>query len=249
MIKSFVITVMSDWSPQSKEHAKKCFQSIKDTDSQVEPHSFKATTPSKIFNHQSEVWGKPVLWNWPKEASQDGLDFATGIYKKHYVANDVRKVVAAAVSHARLWKMCVGLNEPILVLEEDALFTRKFSYDMLFENEQHSFEKGGVCGLNDPRGATRKAGIYYSKVLDFPGRGVYNIPMVDEKSDVNLASGLAGNSAYVIKPFAAKELLDAVLQYGLWPNDALMCHQLFNWLRVSKPFYTRVQGTVSTTTS
>ena len=59
---------------------------------------------------------------------------------------------------------------------------------------------------------------------------------------------MAGNSAYLIKPSAAKELLEKLKETGGWPNDALMCYQLIESLGVTRNFYTRVQGLRSTTT-
>ena len=50
------------------------------------------------------------------------------------------------------------------------------------------------------------------------------------------------------KMAAAKELLETVAKLGIWPNDAIMCTQLFPWLRISYPYYTELQGVVSTTT-
>ena len=71
------------------------------------------------------------------------------------------------------------------------------------------------------------------------------IPTVD---DYNIPQGLAGNSAYIIKPGGAKKMLDAVKEYGMWPNDALMCKQLIKKMGVTKELYTRVQGLPSSTT-
>ena len=61
--------------------------------------------------------------------------------------------------------------------------------------------------------------------------------------------GLAGHSAYYIEPEGAKELLDKVETYGMFPNDAYMCRELFPWIRVVYPYYTRISGESSTTTS
>jgi GR25 family glycosyltransferase involved in LPS biosynthesis len=60
--------------------------------------------------------------------------------------------------------------------------------------------------------------------------------------------GLAGNSAYIIKPKGAEELIMAVEKYGAWPNDAIMCKQLIPNMGVTRRFYTKVQGLPSTTT-
>ena len=69
--------------------------------------------------------------------------------------------------------------------------------------------------------------------------------------DVDMVpQGLAGNSAYIIKPWAATEVIKRVKQLGAWPNDAMLCYQNFraNFLGVTKKYYTKVQGTPSTTT-
>jgi len=54
-------------------------------------------------------------------------------------------------------------------------------------------------------------------------------------------------SAYIIKPAGAKKLIELVKQYGLWPNDAIMCRQLVPRLGVTRKFYTNIQGLKSTT--
>ena len=71
------------------------------------------------------------------------------------------------------------------------------------------------------------------------------MPRIDE---FNVPQGLAGNSAYIIKPSGAKNLIEATKQYGAWPNDALMCYQIIPKLGVTRRFYTKVQGLPSTTT-
>ena len=63
-----------------------------------------------------------------------------------------------------------------------------------------------------------------------------------------IPQGLAGNSAYIIKPWAAKKVIQEVKEIGAWPNDALLCYQNFSFLAVTKKYYTRVQGLPSTTT-
>ena len=53
----------------------------------------------------------------------------------------------------------------------------------------------------------------------------------------------------MIKPKGAEQMLTLVQNYGLWPNDAIMCRQLVKGLGVSKKFYTTVQRLQSTTTT
>ena len=40
--------------------------------------------------------------------------------------------VGCFLSHWKAWKQCIKLNEPILVLEDDAIVTENFSYDELY---------------------------------------------------------------------------------------------------------------------
>ena len=64
-----------------------------------------------------------------------------------------------------------------------------------------------------------------------------------------MPQGLAGNSAYIIKPYFAEKLLNKLEQKGGWPNDAIMCKQFFKGeLKVVYPYYTTIQGVQSTTT-
>jgi hypothetical protein len=74
------------------------------------------------------------------------------------------------------------------------------------------------------------------------------VPTVNTVDEPPMPQGLAGHSAYYITPKGAKKLLDMIPEIGMWPNDAYMCKELFPWIRVVYPYFTRVQGTRSTTT-
>ena len=175
-----------------------------------------------------------LKWNFPinEEARLD----KSGMVLQGYRTNDVKKVFACLISDARLWIRCIKLNEPIIVFEHDAKLIRPF--DPNFEWE------GGVLGLNDPRGATFNSPQYHVHIAS-KGPGVHRAPYV---TDVSRPQGLAGNSAYIIKPFAAKQLLEKLKETGGWPNDALMCNQHFDWIKVLYPYATGLQRVRSTTT-
>ena len=92
--------------------------------------------------------------------------------------------------------------------------------------------------------ATRKSKLYHDKILE--GTQFFQpVPNIDA---FNVPQGLAGNSAYVMKPEGAKKMLELADEHGMLPNDALMCKQLIPTLGVTRNFYTRVQGLRSTTT-
>jgi GR25 family glycosyltransferase involved in LPS biosynthesis len=171
-------------------------------------------------------------YTYPKRGEKR-FDEKAGLSLTGYGAKNIKRLVACILSHLHLWNRCLELNEDVMILEHDAIFTRKF--------EPFEWE-GGVLGLNDPRGATRRSRIFHDKASSV--NGISDCPTVD---GLNVPQGLAGNSAYIIKPFAAKYLLDLIDEYGIWPNDAIMCNQLCPWLKVVYPYYTRVQGIQSTT--
>ena len=177
-----------------------------------------------------------LKWTYPLN-DESGIDEETGMSLKPYRTNSIDKIFSCTVSHAKLWLKCVQLEEEIMILEHDAIFTRKFKR---FEWE------GGVLGLNDPRRATHSSLIYHN--LASLREGVHSAPWVS--SYTAMPQGLAGNSAYIIKPKFADMLLMKLKEKGGWPNDAIMCKQFFPMqLKVVYPYYTTIQGIKSTTTS
>ena len=199
-MKAFIITLMKDvWS---LSYAERCLQSIQDTESEIEATLFDATTPETIF---------PVAWTWP--TGKKITCPKTNLFLKPYKTYDNNKRIAAAQSHFRLWKMCESMNEPIMILEHDAVFTRKFT-----------------------------AQETSAKLV-----GAYSINSVPWVAPENIPQGLPGHSAYVITPWAARAIIEKQDRIGWWPNDAIMCRQLCEWLYVFKPYFTKTQGTKSTT--
>ena len=181
--------------------------------------------------------GNGLNWNYPWEGKVS--DLKSGLIKSAYTTADPRKRISCFVSHWYLWQKCVKLNEMILILEHDSRFIKKLPADSTFARADFD-----IIGINDPSMATRKSKLYHDMILervDF----FQSVPRIDE---FNIPQGLAGNSAYVIKPAGAKLMLELSQEYGMWPNDALMCYQLVPKLGVTRNFYTRIQGLRSTTT-
>ena len=238
MLKGYIITL--DNNQESVEATHKCIGSIRNTKSEIDPSVFVATVPRQIKRHLEEIDMGGVVWTYPLTKEEDGLDIKTGLYLRHYPTKKISNRTACMVSHMRLWHKCATGKKPIIILEHDAIFTRKF----VFEPLEKEF-KGGILGLNDPRGATRRSDVFHNVASS--KMGLQPVPSVD---DVEVPQGLAGNSAYLITPKGAKKLLDKVREVGLWPNDAVMCKQFFPWMQVVYPYYTTIQrGLKSTTTS
>lgn len=275
VIKAFIISMINNH--QSQVSTRNLLKSIEITKSEVQPFVMPATIPETIDldikSNFSEKYAKGLYKNkklnytWPKSPVEDGIDFSTGIYKRAYAAKDWRKVAACTISHMRLWQHCIDIDEPILILEHDAYFISRFSYRKIalcgkkdpISSREHirgGEWSGGICGINSPIGTTRKARIFDVKLQESIPKtcgpdavGMATVPYVDDIGDLPLPNGLPGNSAYIIKPWAAQKLLDKTLEVGIWPNDALMCRQFFPWLQHFFPYFTNVQGTPSTTTT
>ena len=220
-------------------------QSIKVTKSKLIPVVLQATTPETLDEDLKAFGLTKNDWTYPKRAHEKKIDIKTGLHVTGYAAQDLDKVISCTVSHMRAWYYSIMANAPICVFEHDAYLTRKLDY-------HPNFKKIGIVGLNDPRGATRKSGVYFDKVIHSPfreegggGLTYTPVPWVDDSQDQ--PQGLAGNSAYIISPQAAKKFLDKINDIGLWPNDALMCKQFFPYMKQAYPFYTKLQGVQSTT--
>lgn len=191
-----------------------------------------AITPDKV---DSFLKITNLIWNYPWQGEVN--DFATGLKKSAYTTKNPKSRIACACSHYVLWSLASITKEPLLILEHDAYFINKIDFD---PNDT----KAQILGINNPLGATRRAKMYHDKIVENP-LPYQLVPWIDE---FNIPQGLAGNSAYIIKPEGAKKMLELVKEYGLWPNDAIMCRQLISTLGVTKKFYTGVQGLPSTTT-
>jgi len=236
---TFIISMLNNHS--SIVATRRCINSIKQTKSKLDTYILDATTPENLDEYLKN--GKMSLkdWTYPKSPGETKIDLETGMKLTGYNASDYRKVVSCFHSHLRLWIMCTKLKHNIVILEHDAIFTRKFDVADIRENFT-----GGIIGLNDPRGATRKSGVYHQEVVKQNKKPVVDVPWIDNKS---IPQGLAGNSAYIITPRAAEALIEKCKKTGMWPNDAIMCKQIFPWLQQAYPYYTTVQGVKSSTTS
>lgn len=180
-----------------------------------------------------------LFWKWTTEEIRycpiSGL-------RQHSYGGDLEALIGCTMSHYLLWKRCMEDDEPYLILEHDAVFIREFPR-VVSKVDRLDFH--GICQINDPAGATRRGQFWHDAMVERGGGGVYPKTRVTTPRE-RIPDGLAGNSAYLIRPWAAQELTDKCHEIGLWPNDAIMCLQFFPYLEEYYPFITRVEQTVST---
>lgn len=96
-------------------------------------------------------------------------------------------VIACAKSHFTLWQKCVELNEPILILEDDAVFYDKSAIDVFKKTDFNSIEFD----------------IFY---LD--GK------LVRDPYKIQDAYEFHSGVAYIIKPEAARKIINKILEFG-----------------------------------
>lgn len=227
---SYVIRIVDH--KESEFAADSCIKSSNAVKNKFKIEKFDAIT------HQMSstvMKGNGLKWNYPWEGSE--IDFSSGLTKTAYRTAVPGKRIACAMSHWLLWYKCVTLDKPILILEHDSIFISKLNYKTILNS------KYDIIGINSPASATRKSHEFHDKIQEHDS-DIMPVPTIDE---LTVPQGLAGNSAYIIKPKGAKNCIEATKQYGLWPNDALMCKQLIPNMGVTKTYYTRVQGIPSTT--
>lgn len=213
----FVITLRGN--EYSERVAARCIKTAKDIGG-IEVKYFNAVTAD---NAVKVMEGHGLKWTW----GEDGAGL-----KHHSYGGSEAARIGCAMSHYALWEKCAWSGEPLLILEHDAVFLRPFV----------KFEFKTACQINDPAGATPRGDYWHEKMVK-RGKGTWPKTHIFNN---HRPDGLAGNSAYVIKPKTALHLTCLVRRIGVWPNDATMCKQLIPHLQEHYPFITRVEPEQST---
>jgi len=228
-MKAFVITLFND--KYSVESAEKTIKTARQMNDDLHIEMVRATTPKQVNEYN---------YSYPVEGETSEYE---GMTLVGYKAKDIDKKIACSISHMKLWEKCVEMDEAIMILEHDSVFTRKFKLGKLM----NEIQDGDIVMVNDPRGATRRSQLYHENIIRWD-KGVNEIDGVNQDGENN-PDGLAGNSAYIITPAAAKKAIELQTSIGIWPNDALLCKQLFpKKLKSYYPYITRVEQKKSTTT-
>jgi len=208
-------------------------KSHKDHRNQFPVAQFEATTP---LNVRDQMEAEGLRWTYPWDAEEDGPE---GLRLHPYATRNRDARMACFMSHYRLWQHSAESGEWIIVLEDDARFVKHLDPEPL------TYCGLSAVGINDPRGATRRSNVFHALVTKAAEAGELAIP-VPEVDEPHVPQGLAGHSAYMVSPKLSQQLIDKAKELGCWPNDALMCRQLFPDIGVSTTYYTTVQHTPST---
>lgn len=224
---AYAITVGGSSSGRSCLNRLKSSHRAAAIDVPIQP--WPATVPEQVDDIMAQ---EGLVWTYPWSGIT--VDRDSGLELHPYTTRVRQARVACFLSHYRLWTLALDTDQWITVLEDDAEFVRRF------EPETLPYRSWGAVGLCDPRGATRRARVFHERVSEQRDQAlIIEAPTIDRPV---VPQGLAGHSAYMIGPDLASRLIDKSKVNGCWPNDALMCKQLFPDIGVTTTYYTRVQG-------
>jgi GR25 family glycosyltransferase involved in LPS biosynthesis len=238
-----VYVIVVTGSQIAKDAEKTLKKTSKDVGNPFEIKRFDAVVPSNL----SDMLLKHDLhWNYPWDVTDYCVEY--DVMKQPYKTRNRDAKISCAVSHYLMWKKCHEENTPILILEHDAMFIKRLSEEMVDEILKSRYY---YVGLNDPRGATRKANVFHNEIQNRKSnteKRLLECPWIEPNNRSSI-QGLAGASAYFIKPKGAAILLELVEEMGLWHNDCMISHQLIpSRLGVSSQYFTKVQPNVRSTT-
>jgi GR25 family glycosyltransferase involved in LPS biosynthesis len=194
---------------------------------------FNAVTPATV---EAEMSLHGLQWTWANGNVSKATCPVTGLEHFPYRTQDIRRKMACAMSHYLLWLDCSEQDDDYLILEHDARFVRAMP-----EIQFH-----GACQINDPRRAGYRGAWHSDTMSRRHTAGVHPLTAKREAGSL-VPDGFSGHSAYLVKPWAAQEFVNAYHRLGMWPNDATVCLQLFPWLEEYYPFVTIVDQRESTT--
>jgi hypothetical protein len=213
-------------SDYSRQAAKRCMESARSFDLSVD--IWPGVGPEDAI--QTMVL-HGLKWTWANGNKAPAVCQVTGLKQHPYKTRDARMRIGCSMAHYLLWRKCVELGEPILILEHDAHFLRPLPLMP---------HVGGALMINDPRGATPR-GESWASAIAKKGTGLHAKSVIFPDEEM-VPDGLAGNSAYVIAPHAAAACMAGFKHLGVWPNDATLCRQIVGGLRECYPFVTEVRA-------
>lgn len=199
-MKAYVIYVKGH--KLSEKYADNCFNSAKD--SGFEPEMFEGVTPA-------------TLDQWTHMQYPDLPNGRITHFKRESPENKYKIKKSCFTNHVRLWNKCLELNEPIVVLEQDAHCVANWNPTLKWEDIL-------ILNLNS---AFKQKQFNHIKLKPsfIIGKGRYDDPSALEAlryykpSVFKGAFMMPGTAAYAVTPQGATKLLNAVKTLGWEQSD------------------------------
>lgn len=153
----------------------------------------------------------------------------TGIIRAKKFKKNRLGVRGCFFSHYYLWKKCVELNEPIIILEHDGYIVKEFNDTIL-----DSFSDVLKLDRHDPY--SKSYDILVQQEIDTP---VTVIDYINPKPKAGGINYFKGAYSYIIKPNAAQKLINYITDNGHLPADQQIREPILE-LKVTVPTVARL---------
>lgn len=144
----------------------------------------------------------------------------TGIFPKRKMKKGRLGVIGCFFSHYYLWLECINLNSPIVILEHDGYMLKP-----LPDNILDTFEDVLKLDRLDPYSKSYNSLLEEEKNLPLEIHKYINLNPKNPKK-IGTGNYFKGAYSYIIKPAAAKKIIDHVAEYGHVPAD----QQIGDWI-------------------
>jgi glycosyl transferase family 25 len=147
-------------------------------------------------------------------------------------------VFGCFLSHYYLWKKCVEINEPLIILEHDGYFIRDLPTDIL-----NRFMDVLKLDKLDPYSKSYDSDITSEQQLDLTISEYCNLQakFLEKNQTGNY---MRGAYSYIIKPHAAKKLLEWISTNGFVPADQQLGNAIID-IQVTTPTIARLHPAYS----
>jgi glycosyl transferase family 25 len=129
-------------------------------------------------------------------------------------------VYGCLLSHYYLWLKCVELDESIVILEHDGYFIRPLPDDIL-DRFQDVLKLDSLNPYDSAYSTTIQESLLNNQL---------DITKIDKNQKLYNDAGFYswGSYAYIIKPHAAKNMIDWIAKHGFLPSDHQLGTQVVN---------------------
>ena len=151
--------------------------------------------------------------------------------QKYFFKGGRRGVIGCFLSHYLLWLECIKFNKPYLILEHDGYFIRNLEKGILDKFDD-------VLKLDNENPYNDDYDNKVNESADFIVKK-YNNPNPKNTELNETGNYLKGAYSYIIKPKAAKKIVEWIKINGFLPADVQIGDKLVN-INVVKPTIVRV---------
>lgn len=220
-MKTFIIRIENH--NRSKEQAEKCMNSA--IMNSYDAEFFNGTTPDTLFDAEK-------IWKFGVMEPSRAYSFKGENIQKYFTKK------SCFMNHVILWNKCVERNEPILVLEHDALAKRKW--------DNAHFSEVLVMNImsakkHNPNVGKKMVGFEYKK------KGYTEIRELDYQfrywKDNIWKDGclMPGTASYAITPAGASRLLASLYKNG-WDQSDFFINSKNVYIQYASPEYFGFNG-------